>query len=99
MRPVPPATRFISQGTALEINNHLNAAPLPPGTNLLDRLRPEIPPPPVTVAPLTAVPPLTRQAGNPSASASAPDKSDKTTDKAGGATGAVRHLCRVSARC
>jgi uncharacterized protein involved in outer membrane biogenesis len=89
VRPVPPATRFISQGTALEINNHLNAAPLPPGTNLLDRLRPEIPPPPVTVAPLTAVPPLAKP-GNPSASASAPDKSDKTTDKAGGATGAVR---------
>ena len=94
VRPAPPATRFISQGTALEINNHANAAAAPPpGTNLLDRLRPEIPPPPatiapLTIAPLTAVPPPLAKPANPSASA--PDKSDKTTDKTGGATGAVR---------
>jgi hypothetical protein len=41
-RPAPPATRFVPQGTALEINNHANAAAAPPpGTNLLDLLRPE----------------------------------------------------------
>jgi len=84
-RPVPPATRFIPQGTALEINNHANAAAAPPiGTNLFDRLRPEALAP-AAVSPLTLTPPPTGKPANPTA-ASVPDK---TTDKPGTTTGAV----------
>jgi uncharacterized protein involved in outer membrane biogenesis len=87
-RPVPPATRFVPPGTALEINNHANAAAAPlPGTNLLDRLRPD-PVLPVTVSPLTAVPTPAAKPANPLTSV--PDKPDKTTDKTGSATGTVR---------
>jgi uncharacterized protein involved in outer membrane biogenesis len=87
-RPVPPAMRFVPQGTALEINNHANAsAAPPPGTNLLDRLRPEVPPA-AAVSPLAIVPPPIAKPANPPGPAS--DKSDKTTDKTGTATGAVR---------
>jgi AsmA family/AsmA-like C-terminal region len=85
-RPVPPAMRFIPQGTALEINNHANAAAAPPiGTNLFDRLRSEALPAP-TVAPLTLAPPPTGKPANPAA-ASVPDK---PADKTNTATGPVR---------
>jgi uncharacterized protein involved in outer membrane biogenesis len=85
-RPVPPAMRFIPQGTALEINNHANAAAAAPiGTNLFDRLRPETLPP-AAVAPLTLAPPSIGKPANPTA-ASVPDK---TTDKTGPTTSAVR---------
>jgi AsmA-like C-terminal region len=43
-RPAPPSLRFIPRGTALEINNHANAATAPPsGGGGYDRLRSEIP--------------------------------------------------------
>ncbi len=87
-RPLPPAIRFVPPGTALEINNHANAsAAPPPGLNQLDRLRPENPPAPAA-APLSVVPPPVARPVNPPAVAS--DKSDRTTDKTGTATGAVR---------
>jgi large subunit ribosomal protein L24 len=88
-RPVPAAMRFVPQGTVLEINNHANAAAAPPpGTNLLDRLRPEALPP-AAVSPLTIAPPPIGKPANPSASV--PDKTtDKTNDRASAASGAVR---------
>ena len=88
-RPVPPATRFIPQGTALEINNHANAAAAPPpGTNLFDRLRQEAQLP-ATVSPLSVAPPPTGKPANPLASA--PEKtSEKINDRTSAATGAVR---------
>ena len=88
-RPVPPAMRYIPQGTALEINNHANAAAAPPlGTNLFDRLRPEAPPP-AAASPLTVAPPPIGKPATPSASA--PDKpTDKTNDRTSAASGAVR---------
>jgi large subunit ribosomal protein L24 len=92
-RPAPPASRFVPQGTALEINNHANAAAAPaPGTNLLDRLRPEAPPA-AAVSPLIIAPlPSTKPA---SPLASAPDKptdkpTDKTNERASAAGGAPR---------
>jgi hypothetical protein len=89
-RPVPPALRFVPQGTVLEINNHANAAAAPPlGTNLFDRLRPEAPPP-TAVSPLTIAPPPIGKPANPLASV--PDKTtDKTNDnRTTAASGAVR---------
>jgi uncharacterized protein involved in outer membrane biogenesis len=88
-RPMPPAMRYIPQGTALEINNHANAAAAPPlGTNLFDRLRPEAPPP-AAVSPLSVAPPPIGKPANPLASA--PDKTtDKTNDRTSAAGGAVR---------
>ena len=88
-RPVPSAVRFVPQGTALEINNHANAAAAPPlGTNLFDRLRPEAPPP-AAVSPITVAPPPGGKPANPLASV--PDKTtDKTNDRTSAASGAVR---------
>ena len=55
VRPAPPSLRFVPRGTALEVNNHANAAAVPPsGTNGLDRLRSEIP------AAAAAAPPFRR---------------------------------------
>ena len=83
-RPAPPATRFVPQGAALEINNHANAAAAPPpGTNLLDRLRPEAPPA-AAVSPLIITPPPTAKPANPIAAAP-----DKPTDKANDRTNAA----------
>ncbi len=75
-RPAPQVMRFIPRGTALEINNHANAAAAPPlGTNTLDRLRPETPPPPPI--PLPPAPP-TGKPTNPVATGA-----DKATAAAG----------------
>ena len=75
-RPAPQVMRFIPRGTALEINNHANAAAVPPlGTNALDRLRPETPPPPPI--PLPPAPP-TGKPTNPVATGA-----DKATAAAG----------------
>ncbi|MGA8650179.1 MAG: hypothetical protein WB677_06085, partial [Xanthobacteraceae bacterium] len=75
-RPAPPVMRFIPRGTALEINNHANAAAAPPlGTNALNRLRPETPPPPPI--PLPPAPP-TGKPTNPVATGA-----DKATAAAG----------------
>jgi AsmA family len=80
-RPAPPVTRFVPQGTALEINNHANAAAAPPpGTNLLDRLRSEAPPS-AAISPLTIAPAPVAKPANPS-SAAADKTTDKTADKA-----------------
>ena len=88
-RPAPPATRFVPQGTALEINNHANAAAAPPpGTNLLDRLRPEAPPA-AAVSPIVIAPPPTAKPANPLAAS--PDKpTDKANDRTSAAAGAPR---------
>jgi hypothetical protein len=88
-RPAPLATRFVPQGTALEINNHANAAAVPAsGTNLLDRLRPETPPS-GAVSPLVVAPPPIAKPANPLAAA--PDKTtDKANDRTSAATSAAR---------
>jgi uncharacterized protein involved in outer membrane biogenesis len=88
-RPAPQATRFVAQGTALEIKNHANAAAAPaPGTNLLDRLRPETPPS-AAVSPLVVAPPPIAKPANPLAAA--PDKTnDKANDRTSPATSAAR---------
>jgi AsmA-like protein len=88
-RPAPPPTRFVPQGTALEINNHANAAAAPPpGTNLLDRLRPEAPPA-AAVSPIVIAPPPTAKPANPLAAS--PDKpTDKANDRTSAAAGAPR---------
>jgi uncharacterized protein involved in outer membrane biogenesis len=58
IRPAPPSLRFVPRGTALEINNHANAAAaLPPGTGALDRLRSEIPNAAIAAPPLPPLPP------------------------------------------
>jgi len=80
-RPAPPVMRFIPQGTPLEINNHANAAAAPSlGTNALDRLRPETPPPPPASIPLPPAPPAptTGKPTNPVATGA-----DKATAAAG----------------
>jgi uncharacterized protein involved in outer membrane biogenesis len=87
-RPVPPAIRYVPPGTALEINNHANASVAPPpGTNLLDRLRPEIQPTGAVSPPPAATPPIAKPV-NPPATAS--DKTDRAADKTGSAPGAAR---------
>ena len=86
-RPVPPSLRFVPRGTAVEINNHANAAAVPPsGTNSLDRLRSEIP------AAAAAAPPSPPPAPSLSPGASKPLVPGATPgpDKATAAAGAAQ---------
>jgi large subunit ribosomal protein L24 len=83
-RPVPPSLRFVPRGTALEINNHANAAVASPsGTNGLDRLRSEIPTAAAAVPPSASpAPSLSPGASKPLAPSATPGP-DKATAAAG----------------
>jgi large subunit ribosomal protein L24 len=83
-RPAPPSLRFVPRGTALEINNHANAAAAPPsGTNGLDRLRSEIPAAAAAAAaPPSPSPALSPGVSKPVAPNAAPG-TDRTTATAG----------------
>ena len=86
VRPVPPSLRFVPRGTALEINNHANAAAAPPsGTNSLDRLRSEIPTAAAAAPPSASpAPSLSPGVSKPLAPSATPGP-DKATAAAGAA--------------
>ena len=83
-RPAPPSLRFVPRGTALEINNHANAAAAPPsGTNGLDRLRSEIPTAAAAVSPSPLPAPSLSPGVSKPVTPSATPSADKTTATAG----------------